>query len=90
MKKVTLIIAVLFMVGCNKSAKQTVETDNSSFKVELLFEVDGCKVYRFVDGGRSRYFTTCSGGTSWSESHGKNSTVESGITTTLTPKTPTP
>jgi len=35
--------------------------NNRSYKVEYLFEHDGCKVYRFHDYGKYVYFTSCSG-----------------------------
>lgn len=67
------LLAVFFLSSCEKEAKEKVLTNNPSFNLELLFEVDGCKVYRFVDGGRSRYFTTCQGSVSWNEDDGKRS-----------------
>ena len=33
--------------------------DNQTYKVEYLFEHDGCKVYRFEDAGHYVYFTNC-------------------------------
>lgn len=41
-------------------AKQ-VPQNNSTYKVDYLFEHDGCKVYRFYDMGNYVYFTNCSG-----------------------------
>ena len=35
--------------------------NNPSYKVEYLFEHDGCKVYRFMDMGNYVYFTNCQG-----------------------------
>ena len=35
--------------------------NNETYKVEYLFEHDGCKVYRFMDRGNSIYFTNCRG-----------------------------
>lgn len=37
-------------------------TTNQAIKVELLFEKDGCKVYRFYDGN-THYYTDCRGQT---------------------------
>jgi len=70
----TVLLAVFIFIGmasCENTAKQQVEVNNSNFNVELLFEVDGVKVYRFKDAGYSRYFTTPSGTVSWDEKHGK-------------------
>lgn len=72
MKKYSiLLLSIVALNGCIESAKSVVETDNPGIKVEFLFEKDGCKVYRFKDGGY-KYFTTCQGSTSWTESCGKN------------------
>lgn len=75
MKQILIFLAlVLVSLSCDKEAKEKVETDNKEFNVELLFEIDGCKVYRFVDGGHNRYFTNCNGSVQWHESCGKNCT----------------
>jgi len=37
--------------------------NNKTYKVEYLFEHDGCKVYRFYDYGNYVYFTNCNGQT---------------------------
>jgi len=86
MKKRLIIIAlfvITVLTSCKKDAKEKVVTNNKSFDVELLFEVDGCKVYRFEDQGRPRYFTTCQGSISWSESNGKNYTNEIDVQTKI-------
>lgn len=70
----TVLLAIFIFIGissCDNDAKQRVKVDNSNFNVELLFEIDGVKVYRFKDAGYSRYFTTPSGNVSWEEKHGK-------------------
>lgn len=71
------IVLVTFFSSCNEEAKEKVVTNNASFNVELLFEIDGCKVYRFMDVGRNRYFSTCQGSVSWNESIGKS--AEAGV-----------
>ena len=35
--------------------------NNETYKVEYLFEHEGCKVYRFYDRGNCVYFTNCNG-----------------------------
>jgi hypothetical protein len=35
--------------------------NNKTYKVDFLFEHDGCKVYRFLDRGNYVYFTNCNG-----------------------------
>jgi hypothetical protein len=37
--------------------------NNKDYEVAFLFEHDGCKVYRFEDGGQLIYFTSCNGET---------------------------
>ncbi len=60
-------------------AQKQLQTTNKDVEVELLFEIDGCKVYRFYDvkvggGAQAKYFTKCAGSssTSWVEPCGKN------------------
>lgn len=69
------ILCVLLLIGCSKEAEQQIKSSNSNFKVELLFETDGCKVYRFYDAGYPRYFSNCQGSISWQEKHGKTSSM---------------
>lgn len=57
--KYLLLILVLF-VSCSRGEPQQ-STQQGDFKVELLFEMDGCKVYRFVDGLRVVYWSNCAG-----------------------------
>ena len=74
MRNFVIIIAILFstiFTSCIKEPKETISTDNNQYKVELLFEVDGCKVYRFWDSQYPRYFTTCNGSVSHSLKHDK-------------------
>lgn len=78
---ILLILISILSINCKGDSLQVVKTDNRSFDVELLFEIDGCKVYRFYDEGRSRYFTTCSGSVSWNETHGKNNIHEIDVST---------
>lgn len=66
MKKVIigLTVGLILFTSCRRESTEVVETNNKNFNVELLFEVDGCKVYRFWDGGY-KYFTTCNGSINW-------------------------
>lgn len=72
MKKVfiySLAIAATCMIFQNCVApQQPVSTktaiNNKDYNVSFLFEHDGCKVYRFTDGGENIYFTSCNGETS--------------------------
>lgn len=59
MKKL-IILGILFIaLSCQNDSKETV-TDGD-FKIEFLFEKDGCKMYRFKDGMRYIYWSNCEG-----------------------------
>lgn len=66
------IIALLFIASCSKPP-ETTHSAGLEFKVDKLFTIDGCTVYRFEDS-RTVYFTNCSGSTKYSETCGKNCT----------------
>lgn len=57
MKKLIILISIIttFSSCLEKSVSTT--TEGQGVKVELLFEKDGIKVYRFWDGGDVHYFT---------------------------------
>lgn len=87
MKKYFLIFLVLFIYGCSVDPELTEKTSNNNIKLDLLFEKDGCKIYRFKDAGHYIYWTNCGGNISrgnisWTQSSGKgtkkyqNETVE--------------
>lgn len=64
----------LLVTSCLKDP-QSMTTVGNGFKVEFLFEKDGIKMYRFLDGGRHHYFTS-TGETISSQSDGKNTVDE--------------
>jgi hypothetical protein len=74
MMRRTIVLLTLALAGCNQAA-ETKRSDNENFKVDRLFTVDGCNVYRFRDAVTPVYFSSCAGGTQWQERHGK-STVD--------------
>jgi len=55
------VLLAVVLTGCYKEAQKKEQTTNSEFNLELLFEKDGCKIYRFLDGGRAVYWTDCRG-----------------------------
>lgn len=59
MKKIILALSFLFLTVSCKEAIQTEQV--GTYEVDLLFEKDGCKVYRFFDKGDYAYFSDCSG-----------------------------
>lgn len=75
-KLLAIVLLALELSSCMAPAQMALQGSNPQIKVELLFEVDGCKVYRFYDGGAIRYFTKCENNSSvgWLESCGKNCT----------------
>lgn len=63
LKVLAVAAAIASLGGCTKPAESSVHTGNGGgFKVEKLFTVDGCTVYRFLDS-RYYYFTNCPGST---------------------------
>ena len=66
MKLLTLLLVYSTLMGCRAAqipiSKQNAK-NNMTYKVEYLFEHDGCKVYRFYDNGNYVYFTSCKGET---------------------------
>ncbi len=66
---------VVTTVCCLNDPVSTQPTNNAHVPVSLLFEHDGCKVFRFTDGQYARYFAlgTCGDASvSHVESCGKN------------------
>lgn len=63
MRYLLLIILVAFLSGCfvTEPIKTEVPVNNETYRVDYLFEHEGCKVYRFYDRGESVYFTNCTG-----------------------------
>lgn len=67
MKKIyyLFIITILSIIMLSCAVRKPLTTgpsdNNSTYKVEYLFEHDGCKVYRFYDKDNYVYFTNCTG-----------------------------
>lgn len=76
--KSVICFAALTLCGCSKAPVSSSPTNNAAIQVELLFEKDGMKVYRFDDGGRSIYYTDARGRAEWSveRSNGKTTSRE--------------
>ena len=85
MKKLLLLLSIA-LISCQGEALKKEKTQNDDFSVELLFEKDGCKVYRFYDGG-TRYFVTSPGSVEWKEQRGKNNSVDITIPTNFSTAT---
>lgn len=76
MKKIILLVTIsIFLFSCEKEKQSEEKTTNSAINVDLLFEKDGCKIYRFYDNGQAVYFTDCRGRVEYeyTTSNGKSS-----------------
>lgn len=59
---VSVIVLLLFgLSSCVRGPQQVYSTTNRNYTLALLFEHEGCKVYRFKDGDRFVYWTDCRG-----------------------------
>lgn len=54
-----LVIVAVFLLGCLTDPMSSSTTTNQAIRVELLFEHEGCKVYRFSDAARPHYYAVC-------------------------------
>jgi hypothetical protein len=63
MKKYLYCALCLLATSCyvEKPLEKKPAENNGTYKVEYLFEHEGCKVYRFADRGNYIYFTNCNG-----------------------------
>lgn len=81
MKRISLFLfCCIIICGCAKQPKETRQTDNPEVPVELLFEHDGYKIYRFYDDGRYHYYVTPIGSTITDQSAGKTTYPENVVT----------
>lgn len=62
---ISLGISLLILGSCTvgKPLLNASADNNDTYRVQYLFEHDGCKVYRFYDRGNYIYFTNCTGNT---------------------------
>lgn len=63
MRKSLLPLLAILSCSCSISEplKREKADNNVTYKVDYLFEHEGCKVYRFYDRGNNVYFTNCKG-----------------------------
>ncbi len=62
-KYLPLLLPAFLFTAClvQQPISRTPAENNSDYKVEYLFQQDGCKIYRFYDRGYYVYFTNCNG-----------------------------
>lgn len=65
MKRSVVALLLCCLIGCSGRAIQI--DKHGDFQVELLFEKDGYKIYRFYDAGHLRYYVTPEGSVTYSE-----------------------
>jgi hypothetical protein len=61
--KILILIGLLAVASCVKRKPESVQTVGD-YEIALLFEVEGCKMFRFRDQGHHRYWANCSGSVS--------------------------
>lgn len=60
MKYLILLLMAVTVTAClEKKAITAHKTNNPDVPVSLLFEHDGCSVFRFVDAERFHYYVRC-------------------------------
>lgn len=76
MKKLALAVSIMAAaVSCRKPAQSVSKAGD--IELELLFEHDGCRMYRFIDGGRAVYWSDCRGRTEYTRDLGDYKTGHS-------------
>lgn len=73
------ISVAYFLAAAGKTpALSSAQSTNREVNLELLFENDGVKVYRFSDYGHRIYYTDARGRTSWDDTRtsGKTTVTE--------------
>ena len=62
-KSLLILIVGIEFLSCTHQipVSRVTPENNKTYRVDFLFEHDGCKVYRFRDYGNYVYFTNCNG-----------------------------
>ncbi|MDR3057009.1 MAG: DUF4884 domain-containing protein [Prevotella sp.] len=58
---ILLVGFIFFSCSSGRPIAKVPSDNNTTYKVDYLFEHEGCKVYRFYDNGHYVYFTNCNG-----------------------------
>lgn len=70
------LVAAIAVTGCYERPMSVNRTNNNNISVELLFEHEGIKVYRFTDGPKHVYYTDARGATVAIYQNGKKSELD--------------
>lgn len=75
-KIIALVFIVIVLCACGTEPERAVNSSNQKADVELMFELDGYRMYRFSPDIMQHdiYFVIPSGSTHWTESYGKGQT----------------
>ena len=84
MRQKLIILALILLTSCVKDGINTEK--NGEFKIDLLFEKDGCKMYRFKDGSDYIYWSNCNGNTQYSAYRSNGKSGYSELIQTITSK----
>lgn len=78
MKKIAIVLMCCMAISCEEKQDYIESLQRGNYKVDLLFTLDSCKMYRFNDGNRNVYWSTCAGKTqyNYTEQSGKNSVTK--------------
>ncbi|MCC8144667.1 MAG: DUF4884 domain-containing protein [Tannerellaceae bacterium] len=84
MKKVLPVCVsalILFSLGACGGVPlvETIADNNATYRVDYLFEHEGCKVYRFFDRGQAVYFTNCTGTVSFAVNDSTKNLIQNSI-----------
>lgn len=82
------LVLALAAAGCenrNPRAQASVVDSGPNYKVAYLFTVEGCKTYRFEDGWRFHYLTTCPGNVQQAATCGKSCEYPDRLQTVIAP-----
>lgn len=71
-----LISIILIFLSCINIGKPKESTKQGDFEIELLFEKDKCKIYRFYDVGRFIYWSNCAGSMEYDYQENKSNTTK--------------
>ena len=88
--KTSVLIAVFILLfSCKiiqpkqKPVSSVTPNDNQTYKVEYLFEHEGCKVYRFLDDGHYVYYTNCNSGVTSDVTSIENDSIHTRVVNTV-------